>query len=517
MNLATAEQMREIDRRATAEFGISGACLMENAGGAVGRVAEETWVEGCACAHSATGTVAVLCGPGNNGGDGLVIARRLHNRGVPVRAFLAVPGKQLKGDAALNYALAKRFGVPLTETPSLGALRRGLHEAALIVDALLGTGLTGPVHGEIATWIAAAAEDGAPVLAVDIPSGISSETGQVMGVALAAEKTVTFGLAKVGMYCPPGREYCGAITVADISLPAALCETLDPPTQLLTPELAACTLPPRPSAMHKGDAGRLLIIAGSPGMTGAAALAANAAVRAGAGLVYLAIPEGLNPILEVKCTEPIKLPQPQTAAGTFALAALEPLLARAAECEAVVLGPGLARHEETAELVRRLIREVRAPLVVDADGLNAASVELLAKRRGPTVITPHPGELSHLTGLTMAAIQGDRVGVARKVAAQIKGTVVLKGAGTVCAEPGGRARLNPTGNSGLASGGTGDVLAGMLGAFLAGGSAPLDAASAAVYYHGLAADLYAHDYAARSLAASDLLELLPLALKEAEE
>jgi NAD(P)H-hydrate epimerase len=513
MKLATAEQMREIDRQATRLYGIPGACLMENAGGAVAHLAEETWL-----GAGGEGTVAVLCGPGNNGGDGLVVARRLHNRGLPVRAFLAVPGAKLKGDAALNYRLAQSFGVPLMETPSLAVLRRGLAEAGLIVDALLGTGLTGPVRGEIAQWIQAANRAEAPALSVDLPSGISSETGAVLGEAIWAERTVTFGLPKVGMYCYPGRAYCGEVSVADISLPAALLVAPELQTELITGDLAAGGLPGRFPTMHKGNAGRLLLIAGSPGMTGAAALAANAAARAGAGLVYLAIPEGLNAILEAKCTEPITLPQPQSAAGTLAGAAAETLLARAAECDAVVLGPGLSLHEETAELARRLVREIHAPLVVDADALNALAghEDLLTRRSGSTILTPHPGEMARLTGLTTEAIQGDRLAVARRVAEELRAVVVLKGADTVCAAPGGEARLNATGNSGLATGGTGDVLAGMLGACLAGGSPPLAAATAAVYYHGRAADLFAEEYASRSLIASDLLEYLPLALREAE-
>jgi NAD(P)H-hydrate epimerase len=270
--------------------------------------------------------------------------------------------------------------------------------------------------------------------------------------------------------------------------------------------------------MHKADAGRLLVIAGSPGMTGAAALAANAAVRAGAGLVYLAIPEGLNAILEQKCTEPITSPQAETLGGTLSLAAAESLLAQAAACKAVVLGPGLGRHPETAALVQRLVAEIRQPLVVDADALNALGgrAELLAARQAPTVITPHPGELSRLLGVTVAAIQADRVTAARRTAADLNCTALLKGAGTVCATPDGRAFLNPSGNDGLASGGTGDVLAGMLGAFLAGGSDPTDAALSAVYYHGRAADLYVQERPARSLAAGDLLAYLPRALREAE-
>ncbi len=512
MKLATATEMREIDRRAMEEYGLPGLLLMENAGSAAATAAERLWR-----AAGATGAILVLCGPGNNGGDGLVIARRLHNQDLPVRAILTVAADRLQGDAAHNCRLAQRFGVRLFEKPAPAALRRAVREAGLVVDALLGTGLTGPVRGEIARALAAVNTVAPPVLAVDIPSGVNSETGAVMGTAVRADVTVTFGLAKVGMYCYPGREYCGKIEVDDISLPRALLAAPHLRTELITPERAAEGLPARSSEMHKGQAGRLLIIAGSPGMTGAAALAASAAVRAGAGLVYLAAPEPLNGILETKCTEPITLPQPATAGGGLSLPAADSLLQHAADCDAVVLGPGLGREPETAALVRRLVPAIRSPLVVDADALNALTGQagLIARRRAPTVITPHPGELSRLRGETVQALQADRVEAARRTAAELGCVTLFKGAGTICADPEGRALINPTGNEGLASGGTGDVLAGVLGAFLAGGSAPLEAAAAASYYHGLAADLYAESHAARSLMASDLLDYLPLALAEA--
>lgn len=514
MKLTTAAQVREIDRKAVEEFGIPGVVLMENAGAAVARAAQRLWQE-----EGAGGPLVIVCGPGNNGGDGLVAARHLHNRGLPVHACLLVSGRQLEGEAAHNYALARSYGMPLTEEPSAATLRRHLQHTGLIVDAILGTGLTGKVHGEAARAIEAIGHSSAPILAVDIPSGVSSETGAILGQAVSAARTVTFGLAKVGMYCYPGRAYCGEIEVVDISLPRVLLTSDDLQTELITPQQAAAGLPPRAADMHKGAAGHLLLIAGSPGMTGAAALAAQAAVRAGAGLAYLAIPESLNPILESQVTEPITLPVAETEAGTLSLQAADVLLTRAADCEAVVLGPGLSRHEQTGELVARLVGEIKQPLVVDADALNllAGRTEILARRRGATVITPHPGELSRLREVSVGEIQSDRVSLARKAAVDLDCVVLLKGAGTVCAAPTGEALINPTGNHGLASGGTGDVLAGMLGAFLAGGSTVLEAAAAAAYYHGRAADLYAEDFAPRSLAAGDLLDYLPLALREGEE
>lgn len=503
MKLVTAEQMRALDRRTIEEWGLPGMVLMENAGRAVVQAVAELL-------NGGAGPVVVVAGKGNNGGDGFVVARWLAWAGIEVEVCLLTAGEELTGDAATNYAFATRAGVTIFEGAERELLDDRLDRAALIVDGVLGTGVSGEVRGSAAAAIAAMNAAPAPVVAIDIPSGVHADTGAILGDAVWAHTTVTFALPKVGLYQYPGRERCGQIIVAPIGMARALTEDDALTTNLTLDEDAAWMLPGRVPEMHKGDAGRLLVIAGSAGMTGAAALAGHGAARAGAGLVYIACPQSLNDILEVKCTEVLTRPMPETEARSLALAAEEELAGAAAGVDAVVLGPGLSQHEETAELARRLALRIEAPLLIDADGLNAFAglAAELADRPGATVLTPHPGEMARLTGLSIGAIGADRLAAARALAEQSGAVVVLKGAGTVTAAPDGEAWVNPTGNEGMASGGMGDVLSGMIGAFLAGGAPALEAAVAGVFYHGRAADLAAQP-GRRGLVASDLLNLLP--------
>lgn len=503
MKLVTAEQMRALDRQTIEEWGLPGMVLMENASRAVVQAVAELLDDG-------DGPVVVVAGKGNNGGDGFVVARWLSWAGIDVEVCLLAAGEELSGDAATNYACATRAGVTIFAGAERDLLDDRLDRAALIVDGVLGTGITGEVRGAAAEAIAAMNAAPAPVVAIDIPSGVHADTGAILGDAVWAHTTVTFALPKIGLYQYPGRERCGRIIVAPIGMPRELTEDDALTTNLTLDEDAAWMLPGRSPEMHKGDAGRLLVIAGSVGMTGAAALAGLGAARAGAGLVYLAGPHSLNDILEVKCTEVLTRPMPETAARSLALAAEDELVEAAAGVDAVVLGPGLSQHPETAELARRLALRIAAPLLIDADGLNAFAgrPSELADRPGATVLTPHPGELARLTGRSIGAIQADRLATARTLAAETRAVVVLKGAGTVTAAPAGEAWVNPTGNEGMASGGMGDVLSGMIGAFLAGGAPALAAAVAGVFYHGRAADLTAQP-GRRGLLASDLLSMLP--------
>ncbi len=506
MKLVTSEQMRSIDRQAIEERGIPGVVLMENAGRAVADAADEMLGEIDAFARA-----AVVCGRGNNGGDGFVATRHLANRGWDVDVYLLASSDDLTGDAATNCRIAQQMGLPIVENPEPEELEAALDSADLIIDAILGTGLSGEVEGIARAAIEAINESPASVLAVDMPSGVSSDSGAVLGEAVRADRTLTFGLPKVGHYCYPGRDCCGEIEVVDISLPWDLLTDQALTTNLTEAMDAWLMLPYRRPEMHKGEAGRLLIVAGSAGMSGAAALAGLAAMRAGAGLVTLAVPESINDILEVKCTEVMTLPLPETPQRSLASAAAEGILAFAENCDAVALGPGLSQATETRQLLRDLIEQIPLPLVVDADGLNACvgATEMLTGRSAPTVITPHPGELSRLIGLPVPDIQADRVGVARQAAEDLGCVTVLKGAGTVTAAPDGQLWVNPTGNPGMASGGVGDVLTGVIAALLAGEADGLDAAVSGVFYHGLAGDLAAESCGERSLIASDLLEQLP--------
>jgi hydroxyethylthiazole kinase-like uncharacterized protein yjeF len=503
MKLATAEEMRRIDAAAIEKYALPGIVLMENAGRQVTEAVREMLLEDPA-AH-----VLIVCGKGNNGGDGLVVARHLANQGVHVQVALLADARELTGDAATNLRMAQNLGVRITENADESAVRMMTERADLIVDAVLGTGITGEVHGVSSGAIDAINRSRARVIAVDIPSGVKADTGTVAGRAVRADMTVTFGLPKLGLVQYPGRELCGELRVADISLPHPLLVSDALKAELVDADLAEVLLPERFPAMHKGDAGRALVVAGSVGMTGAAALCARAATRAGAGLVTLACPASLNDILEVKCTEAMTVPMPETPQRSLDASAQREVLERASRSDAVALGPGLSQNPGTAEFVRSTVKAIPVPLVLDADGLNClgGDLRLLLDRQAGTVLTPHPGELARLLGTTPESIEEDRVAAARRAARTARSVVVLKGAATIIAEPEGYVWVNTTGNCGMASGGMGDVLTGVLLAFLAGGAEPVAAAVAAVYYHGLAADLAA-ETGARGLLASDVVERL---------
>lgn len=511
MKLVTSKQMAKIDKTAIEEYGVAGAVLMENAGRHVAaRVV--SLLEGVTGSRP---TVLIICGQGNNGGDGLVAARHLQKAGVDVRVCLLGKSDDLRGDVKTNYRALRKCGVPIDENVSPDDLALDVAVAEVLVDAMLGTGVKGEVKGAVAHAVEIVNAARKPVLAVDMPTGISADTGQILGTAVRAAVTVTFGLPKVGLYCYPGRDCCGEIRIVDIGLPSPLVTTEQLNNNLAMLDDARGMLPARWPEMHKGDAGRLLVVAGSVGMSGAAALCALGALRAGAGLVHVACPASMNDILEVKCTEAMTLPMPETASRTLSYDALEPILQAAARADAVAIGPGLSRNDEVCRLVSALLLRVEAPLVLDADGLNVCEqrLDVIRERQAPTIITPHPGELARLTGGTPETVQSARLAAARDAAQAFDCNVLLKGAGTVTAGPSGETWLNPTGNQGMATGGMGDVLTGIVGAFMAAKVPPLQAAVAAAYYHGLAGDTAAAARGRRGLIASDLLETLPAALE----
>jgi NAD(P)H-hydrate epimerase len=506
MKLVTAAQMRELDRQAIEEVGIPSLVLMENAGRATYQILRREFPE-------LSGTVAVVAGRGNNGGDGAVVARYLAQAGIPVAIFLVAARDQVRGDALVNLEIAARQGVGIIEVRAeeeLNLLAHRLARSGLIVDALLGTGLNSEVQGIMRQVIEVINRLRPPVLAVDIPSGLCADTGVPLGAAVKAQVTATYGWPKIGQILPPGRDYVGRLWQVDISIPPWLAQ--DTPLELVDPGELRSLLPPRAFAGHKGAYGHLVILAGSEGKTGAAALAAEGALRAGAGLVTLGVPGGLNDILEVKTTEAMTLPLPE-AQGARALGkeALEPLLEFLERKTALALGPGLGTHPETVELVRRLALHLPLPLVIDADGVNALAGDpgLLENAAGARILTPHPGEMARFLGIAIREVQGDRLGVARETAARTNAVVVLKGAQTLVAEPGGLVGVNSTGTPALASGGTGDVLTGIIGGFLAQNLAPWDAARMGVYLHGLAADYWTEKHGPRGLIAGDLLSIFP--------
>lgn len=513
MKILSAEQMREADRRTIEEVGIPGAVLMECAGRGVAAEVLRRY------GHLAPGPVAILCGKGNNGGDGLVVARQLFDRGWQVATVVLADAAAIRGDARLNLDILQRLGAPVSfasDAASLEAALAQLPMARLVVDALFGTGLAAPVGGHQAAVIDWMNRFPAPKVAIDIPSGVDATSGQILGTAVRADLTVALGAAKLGQTIHPGVACCGELVVAEIGIPEAVLGELAAGLLLDGAEVRKL-LPARPATGHKGSFGHLLLVAGSSGKSGAAALAADAALRAGAGLVTVAAPRSQQPLLVAKLTEAMTAPLDEID-GEVALSAFAQLAALWEAKTVLALGPGLGRGEEVCALVRRVVRACPLPLVIDADGLFALAGhgELLAARPvGTTILTPHPGEMAQLTATTVAAIEADRVGAARRFAETHGVVLVLKGARTVIAAPDGGILINPTGHAGMASGGMGDLLTGIIAGLLAQGAAPLAAAGAGVWLHGRSADRLFPRFGDAGLLASDLLAEIPGARRDA--
>ena len=509
----TARQMREVDRYTIEEIGLPAVVLMENAGAAVADVVRDRYPR--------ARRVVVLCGKGNNGGDGCVAARRLLGRETLV--VLAGVRGDMKGDARIHLDAFERSGGAVVEAAGAEDWRSlvpGLARADLVIDALVGTGLMRAPEGVIASAIAAIralAKDGVPVVAVDLPSGVPSDGGEIAWPAVEATVTVTFGAPKHGHVLSPGCDHTGELLVADIGISDAAVARTRPSLWLVESTDAAAGFPPRARGAHKGDFGHVLVIAGSPGKTGAAVLAATGALAAGAGLVTVATASSALPMVIASAPPEIMTEGlTSSSAGPLDRPAAIRALALAESRDAVVLGPGLGADPATQAFVRELIRECPSPIVIDADALNALAGELGAdftRRDRPTVLTPHPGEMARLLGSTAADVQRGRMESVRRVAAATGAVVILKGQRTLIADGGGRIAVNPTGNPGMATGGTGDVLAGIAGALLARGADAWTAATSAVYVHGAAGDEAAHRVGEVSLTASDLIRALPAALR----
>jgi hydroxyethylthiazole kinase-like uncharacterized protein yjeF len=513
MKIVTAAQMKELDRRTIAEAKVPGATLMERAGSGV------VEAMGRAAGPLAGKTVTILCGKGNNGGDGFVVARLLRKQRAAVRVLLLAGPGDLSGDAKTMYRrfLSAAGAKSVSAAPSADTIRTSLAQSDLIVDALLGTGLSASVSAPYRTAIEAINEASVPVVAVDLPSGIHADTGAVMGAAVRADMTVTFGLPKLGLYTGAGLDHAGRIEVVDIGIPRAFVESITSRSALLTQETVRRLIPDRRVSSHKGTYGHAGIIAGSVGKTGAAAMAARAALRVGAGLVTVATPAGVNDTLEAKLLEAMTAPMPETKARTLARAGLEEVLSFINARTAVAIGPGLTTHPETVELIHALLPRLEKPSVLDADALNALAgrTSLLDACKIPPILTPHPGEMARLAeGTSTRSINDDRIGTAVTFARARNVMLVLKGARTVVAHPDGRAAICPTGNPGMATAGTGDVLTGMIVGLLAQGLSPWDAACAGTYLHGLAGDLAATERGLAGLIAGDVIERIPDALAE---
>ncbi len=513
LKVLTSQQMQNLDRKTIDECGIPGIVLMENAGrGAVHVMASHF-------PRLSSMRVAILCGRGNNGGDGFVIARCLMARGGTGRAYLLSKKERLKGDAKTNLDIFLRSGATVQEIPNserFEALKEEIASHDLFVDAMFGTGLNSKVSGLYAEVIDYLNRSGRPIVAVDIPSGLDANTGKPLGTCIKATVTATFGLPKLGLVIHPGLAYVGKLEVVDIGIPCTLVVEEGINNHLIEEdeirEILDCLRPPE---SHKGDYGHLLAIAGSVGKTGAAAMACESAMRVGAGLVTLGIPESLNPIMEAKLTETMTHPLPETTPPALSLDAFEPILSLAKGKSAVIMGPGISTTPETMALVLKVVRSLSLPMVIDADGIAALSTDrgTLRKTKGPIMLTPHPGEMARLLETSPRQVQENRIDVAREVAIDFGCHVILKGARSVISTPSGEVFINPTGNPGMASGGMGDILTGMIGGFVCQGLGFTDAARAATYIHGLAGDLAASKKGQRSLIATDLMEHIPVLLK----
>lgn len=512
MKLVTAAQMRDLDLAAIEKYGIPSIVLMENAG----RGTVDAMVRLLGSLEDKV--VSIFVGPGNNGGDGLVIARHIHQRGGRPEIFLLVEAKQLKGDAAVNFRIVQKLPIPvhlLLSVDDLTAAEVLFKKSDIIVDSIFGTGLAREVTGHFVETIRRINRFTCPVIAVDVPSGLCADTGRILGTCVQADLTATFGLAKPGQATGSGKDCVGELEVVDIGIPPEAWQNADIRFELLD-EGVGRWLPRRLPSAHKGTYGHLLIVAGSSGKTGAGILCARGALRGGAGLVSLCVPHDLNPVFESAMSEAMTIPL-LSSDGKISIKDYSEVEKALAGKNALAVGPGLGTDDETGELIIKLYRECPLPMVVDADGLNilARNPASIKNPPAPRILTPHPGEMSRLINTDTGKIQNNRLQLAETFAKENRVFVVLKGAGTVIAAPNRRVAINPTGNPGMATGGTGDVLTGFLGALLAQGFPSWEAACLGVYGHGLAGDrLAATDAGCFEMGylASELADELPRAL-----
>jgi NAD(P)H-hydrate epimerase len=508
MKISTVAEMRGLDRAAIDQLQIPELLLMENAGQAVCRVIRQRW-------PVAGQRWVVLCGLGNNGGDGLVVARQLHSLGARVLVVVLGDPARYQGAAYVNYQAVVGLGIEVAGGQEAGAVEAALAGCDGVVDGLLGTGLTRPVEGLYAAVIQALNRAGKPVVSIDIPSGIHGDTGQVQGVAVQAEQTVTFGLPKLGNLLYPGYGLGGALSVSHISFPPALYQG----AELLAATNDPLPLPLRDAAGHKGDFGEALFVAGAASYYGAPYFAAMAFMKAGGGYARLATPKSVAPRLAARAGEIVYLPQTETDTGSLAHANLDGLLALIERMDFVVAGPGTSLAPETQKLIRELAVQVEKPLLLDGDGLTAVSHDLavLKRRNGPIILTPHTGEMARLTGLSAAEIDQDRPAIVRRTAQELNAIIVLKGAHSLVGYPDGRLYLNLSGNAGMATAGSGDVLTGTIAAMAGLGLPVEDAARMGVFVHGLAGDLAAEQIGQDGMTAQDVLDALPAAVRICRE
>jgi len=513
MKILTSPQMKAVDRRAIEDLGIIGPILMENAGLSIVQEIRDRFE------NMLAEDIVVVSGKGNNGGDGLVIARHFHNQGCSVQVLLLATKDSLRGDAALNAKIAANIGVPIREITTekeWKAARRVLSRCSILVDAVFGTGLTKPAEKLFKKVIEDINASPAFTVSVDIPSGLSSDTYLLIGPCVKADLTVTLAAPKVAHVFPPADEWMGEIVVADIGIPSFLFNDDDLKLELVFGGSVASSFRLRQRNSHKGTYGHLLILSGSQGKSGAAILAGKAALKSGAGLVTVGTPKSCLAVVARGMDELMTEPLPETSSGTFSAEAVDRSLALLEGRTALLLGPGISTNESTAAFVHSLLPQVRVPMVLDADALNIVSEDLsvLKKLKAPAVLTPHPGEFSRLLGVSVRDVVENKLELAPKFAREHRIFLVLKGYRTLTATPDGSIYVNPTGNPGMATAGTGDVLSGILASMMIQEKDLLSPVLAAVYVHGLAGDQAAQKRGEKSMTASDIIRCLPAVFKK---
>jgi len=501
MKVLSPESMVRYDKYAIESWGIPSAVLMENAGRNTYRLIKERYL-------SNKRRIVIVCGRGNNGGDGFVVGRYAIRDGYQLKVFLLCRKDDLKGDAALNMRLYESLQGEIIEVENdFTAVKTGIKHADVIVDAIFGTGLSKIVEGREKTVIEEINSSGKPVMAIDIPSGIDGKTGIPLGCAVKASHTFTYAYPKLGQMFYPGRYHAGKLTVIDISIPVSAEDEVGFDGQLVDGEMLRGFMKERLPWSHKGTYGHVAVIAGSPGKTGAAHMSSLAALKAGAGLVTLLIPASLNGIMEVKLTEAMTYPVEDSNTGFFTMSSYEQVKEFVEDKDTIILGPGLSQSPGTMEFVRRLYEETDKPFVVDADGINAfkGRIDCIKAAKRNAVFTPHPGELGRLINLSPKVINEDRINAGRMFIEQTGAYLVLKGAGTLIFTPDGKLYVNPTGNPALAKGGSGDILTGFIGGFLSQGYSPTEASLLGVYLHGYLADNWIETNTNMDMLAGDLL------------
>jgi ADP-dependent NAD(P)H-hydrate dehydratase / NAD(P)H-hydrate epimerase len=516
--VVSAEEMKWCDETTIKGIGIPGLVLMENAGGAVARSIGEVFGD-LTRKH-----LVVFCGKGNNGGDGFVAARHLSNAGAHISIFLTSTPGALKGDALTNYSVLKKISGRATPPIAIRRYSRNaldtLHKVDGIVDAVFGTGFAGKIQKPLLGLVEWINNQEVPIFSVDVPSGLNATTGLVENLTVRAQHTITFGLRKSGLLLNSGKESCGTVTVADIGIPKSVAEskTLSR-TFLIGSSDVEAGLPRRALTAHKYGVGKVFVIAGSRGLTGAAALCATSALRAGAGAVLLGTPEAVYPTMMRKLTEVMVMPLPSTDEGTLSDKSFDVLQAKLAWADVVVVGPGLSRHPQTQSVVHRILKQYAGRILLDADGLFAvgsAGLNLLKKSKAEVILTPHSGEFGNLVKKKSDEVDRNRIEFPRSLAKQLRQNVILKGAPSVVATADGTVYLNSTGNPGMATIGSGDVLSGIIAALWAQGCPADIAAYSGVYLHGLAGDLAKKKLGERSLIAGDIITFLPEAFSIVE-